>query len=1035
MDKIDARKKNKKNVNLNFDTGPVGLVRYPVLPSSAFRRLAACNHEELVDCVRSYVAIPWIREALYLASPGLYDRILMWERAEGNFNGLEISIARYLLRMSFRATPFGGFAGVAACEVGAQSLSIVVPSREAMRRAVQMDVSVMASLADLCVADPTFEDVIRFYPNDTLDIETASPVYVKFDRGHGGRKIYRRIEVESSFELRMVLDAAKMGSTRSELVRQLCNSQLAVDANEAREFIDELITAQILVADHLVDITSTDMLKTLIECLDIESEFVSKLNALHVDLEVLNREQTADATDFYRRIEDKSKSLFANSTRRTHVKVDLFCENTQKVQIDVHTISQLENILSDLYSWKTTDDSSLTLFKERFSERYGEAEVDLLRVADDLAFFGVQISDAPRPIITRGFEPHRKKQHSTPRLLERLLSASRVSAEHYVTLEEDDLSLYSKSEGIGPKSKGLAWIALWMSETTNRPVIELRGIHPHHPGRIMGRFSGHLPTLKDYLFQNDSDDHSQDALIVEIVHCPQDGYGNISARPTLTEYEIGVRAGPSATACRIPLRDLAVSVSSGRVHVRSKSMDRQLNIRMSNAHNSNAPGCLPIYKFLNLVARQDSIFPELGIARDAPNAQFIPGLVYKGVIISRPGWKISSQDTEKLRRTPLNKRADLIQHWRATRNLPDWVAITSSDNSIPYHLDSEWMVLDLIKGLIKAESTILRDVFPLGMNPFSTNCEYHSHHEILLPYSPAINTIKSASKELICNPGDTIAPIWSEWVFFKLYVRLEDQDRALTDLKPVVSEMLDDGLINCFFFIRYRDKHGEHLRLRFKVPSGCAMLAVTPRLTDFFSDRSARGHFTDVCVATYVREVSRYGGSEALNLCEQIFCHDSLSVMNVVETSPDKNISVAVVARATDSLLRALGLLDLEERLAFAARAAGNFASEFKFESPDRHRAGELYRSIGNVLLDRDCDQASKEFQQRWTSIAEVFSQLLNGPGEKFGKDQLYRIRWSIVHMRCNRLFKSEARLQEALMWELLRRSYVSLNERLKSRQ
>src|SRR6266496_3653346 len=72
--------------------------------------------------LREWLTEPIVREALFLASPGLEDRIEQWLRDPPTQKSrkIERSLIKYFARMAGRCTPFGLFAG---CSVGRISSS------------------------------------------------------------------------------------------------------------------------------------------------------------------------------------------------------------------------------------------------------------------------------------------------------------------------------------------------------------------------------------------------------------------------------------------------------------------------------------------------------------------------------------------------------------------------------------------------------------------------------------------------------------------------------------------------------------------------------------------------------------------------------------------------------------------------------------------------------------------------------------------------------------------------------------------------
>ena len=123
-------------------------------------------------------------------------------------------------------------------------------------------------------------------------------------------------------------------------------------------------------------------------------------------------------------------------------------------------------------------------------------------------------------------------------------------------------------------------------------------------------------------------------------------------------------------------------------------------------------------------------------------------------------------------------------------------------------------------------------------------------------------------------------PPSSEWVYAKLYTGTATADDLLQGpVQHLVRQFADH--IDGWFFLRYGDPD-FHLRLRFRVPETGPRQALQQQLGQMASHLMAEGHLWDLQLATYRPEVERYGGAEALPLCEDIFRIDSDAVLELL---------------------------------------------------------------------------------------------------------------------------------------------------------
>ncbi len=183
-----------------------------------------------------------------------------------------------------------------------------------------------------------------------------------------------------------------------------------------------------------------------------------------------------------------------------------------------------------------------------------------------------------------------------------------------------------------------------------------------------------------------------------------------------------------------------------------------------------------------------------------------------------------------------------------------------------------------------------------------------------------------------------------------------------------------------------------------------------------------------VTVVPYVRETARYGGEQRCNLCEDIFVADSAAVLDALPLLDGNTVDFwRHAAAAMDSLLRALGLDTLAQRFAFAQRAAAELAEERRFGTSERKRIGELYAASRPLFVDGQPDRRSPA-SPCWRARTRRSGNFEQGGKRGFAaaEDQRYAMRWAVIHMRMNRMIQRDHRLQEAILWELLKRSHAA---------
>jgi len=245
------------------------------------------------------------------------------------------------------------------------------------------------------------------------------------------------------------------------------------------------------------------------------------------------------------------------------------------------------------------------------------------------------------------------------------------------------------------------------------------------------------------------------------------------------------------------------------------------------------------------------------------------------------------------------------------------------------------------------------------------------------------------------------------WLYLNIYANQNCIDNLIVDVTSVVGA---NGK-SPYFFTRYADEKGDHLRFRVQVHDYRKIL---DDLNTYFNRSS---HVLNVNIDTYHREVSRYGWPTVIDV-ERLFHVDSKIVSNLL--SQGSLVSdIDRIAFCMFNLNHYLGCFALEdaEKLSFVKNAKEGFFREFNVDGLTKKSMNQLYqkylRNRAGEIVRAICDDHKALLIER----GEICTELINT--YSFGKRHNSFI-WSVLHMFVNKVFSKQYRLYEMIGYDYL---------------
>jgi len=1019
------------------------ILRTPLLPFDELDAWTVNADARLLERrLREAYERPELREALYLASPQLCETLDAWETEQAR-KWLP-ALVSYFERAASRPTPFGLFAGCSLGEIGDRSC-LALEERGHYRRHTRLDMDYLTALARALEADPSVRQRLSFRPNSSL-YRAGGRVRYAESRFDGTARSYHLVAVDESAELEAALSRASAGATRDELTATLVVDEISVD--EAKEFIDELIDAQVLVSNVQPTLTGPEPVPALIEAISEHEETsgpASALRSARDSLEQLDRQGLGAPPTEYRRIESLFKDQPAKPDSARLFQLDLVKPARATLgRAVVDEIARAFELLAKL-TLRLRDDP-LDRFRAAFTERYEDREVPLLEALDEESGIGFDVSQAAEPApLLAGLKlgspnDDAARWEERDRLLLHLVGQALRDGrrELELTPSEIDALAPARQPPLPDALEVVATVAAASQDDLDRGRFRvlLRGANGAPGANLIGRFCHADGALRARVEQHLRLEEAQrpDAVFAEIVHLPEGRVGNILLRPVLRSYEIPFlgRSGAPPEA-QLPVTDLLLSVVRDglgeRLVLRSRGLGCEVLPRLTSAHLYQLSS-LGVYRFLCELQRQGTVAALEWNWHPLDALPFLPRVSSGRTVLARARWNLDRHDLERF-----SNRTDGFREWCREAGVPRWIVLADHDKELVTDLGNPVSVGALLHHLRRREQATLVELFPSPDELCAHGPEGRFTHELVIPFVRATAARASERPPAAPETARRRFPPGSEWLYAKLYTGNGTADRVLTEVvEPVVRAALDTGAAERWFFVRFADPH-FHVRLRVNGDPGRLAAEVLPLLHQKAEPLLTDGLMWRLQLDTYERELRRYGGDEGIELSEDLFRHDSEAVLGIVRTLwGDRGLDARwrLTLFGIDRLLDDFGLDDAR-RCEWARRFRDGFAREFAAGGKTKRALGERYRAERKALDellgleagdDHPLAPGVQLLRERSRRLAPLVEHLR--AREQRLSVSLDDMLWSYAHMHANRLLRGAHRAQELVLYDLLARIYTS---------
>ncbi len=828
-----------------------------------------------------------VAEAIEVASPVLAGRVKsICEGADlpvRDMRRVVLSTARYVLRMTGRATPFGLFAGVAPIQFGSTSEVRWGGRDRVIAHADAVWLGTMISGLE------THRDLLRrlsVVANNMCVVRGDRLVLLRQQTGLEPPGVASEVSIRRTRPVEIALAAARSSISFTDLISILA-AQPDQTPRPVERMLAELVVLGVLFTSLRPPMTVSDGLGYVVDHLTTVNadsipelaDQIQELRAIHSAVKRHNGEHSPSVRQQAR----------AQAVRR----MSALCGRVeQPLVVDMRVDGKL--VLPEKIAWEAERAASVLLrltsrpfgasawraYHARFLDRYGVGGlvpvIDLVNEDTGLGFpagyRGSLLTPSPASLAARDHRLLKLAQHAVMDCSDEVILDDRTI---------DEIAADAQMNARMPPHFELCFqIHSLTRQALDRGEFQIAVVSASRAaGTTTGRFLHLLDTAdRDRMADLYAGLPTAEAGAWRIqISCPPlsrrtDNVGRVAAVlpdiVSLGEY-------PSPGSSLLPLEDLVVSADAQRLYLMSLSRQRIVEPTFLHAVEFRNH-THPLARFLGEIttAQAAACLPfSWGAASTLP---FLPGVRYGRVILASARWNIDASDLPP-QEAPWSRWSQAFSELRDRLRIPDIVVLGEDDRRLRLDLSVSLHRVILRSQLERMGRAILHEAPDPGAFGWSDG----RPHEVVLPLARTTPVLRSSRPTWVLHTlgrDHGHLPGASEWLLVKLYGSPTRQTAVLTTHLPHLLETWDDPPE--WWYVRYRDPE-PHLRLRLRLSDSDAetLGVAVQRVGTWARDLRRAGLVTRLQFDTHFPETGRFGTGVAMEAAESVFVADSVAAV------------------------------------------------------------------------------------------------------------------------------------------------------------
>lgn len=270
-----------------------------------------------------------------------------------------------------------------------------------------------------------------------------------------------------------------------------------------------------------------------------------------------------------------------------------------------------------------------------------------------------------------------------------------------------------------------------------------------------------------------------------------------------------------------------------------------------------------------------------------------------------------------------------------------------------------------------------------------------------------------------------------EWLYFKIYTGYKTSETLIREaISPLINQLFNEQIIDKWFFIRFTDPK-YHIRIRFHLNDNKRVSEVILNFNNAIKQYLEEGLIWKVQTDTYQREIERYGINTMIQ-SEDIFYIDSMTTLEIINQTygnESENIRWLLSIKMIDDLLNNFEY-NLQQKNDLLKIMQENFSKEFGITKDYRKQIGIKYRNykteIEKIIKNETYREYENIFLNKSKYLKPIIRNILNIKDNNLLNIDFSNLITSYIHMMLNRLFRTNQRKYELVIYDFLYRYYYS---------